>query len=136
MKPLSEQNKKALRTIKIVVAALLGIMVVIDIVLVSLEDRGFPTFSEVIKNDRTSLIWLNFLLGGLVAKVFYNRKVTTKEHEISGFFTFLAMLVLLFFLGKLFTIQIETPYHLLIMVCGGILAYRAWPQYLKDEDTP
>ncbi|WP_420399987.1 hypothetical protein [Flagellimonas sp.] len=136
MKPLSEKNKNALKIIKIVVAALLGIMVVIDIVLVSLEDRGFPTFSEVIKNDRTSLIWLNFLLGGLVAKVFYNRKVTTKEHEISGFFTFLAMLVLLFFLGKLFTIQIETPYHLLIMVCGGILAYRAWPQYLKDEDTP
>ena len=62
------------RVIKIVIASLLGVMVVIDIVLVQLDDLGFPTFSEVIKDNRTQLIWLNFLLSGLVAKVFYNRK--------------------------------------------------------------
>ncbi|MCL6273080.1 hypothetical protein M3P19_03615 [Muricauda sp. 2012CJ35-5] len=135
MKNFVEKNKKALKIIKIVIATLLGIMVIIDIILVRLEDRGFPTFSEVIKNNRTSLIWLNFLLGGLVAKVFYNRVVTTKEREISGFFTFLAMLILLYAFGRLFTIEIDTPYHLLIMICGGILAYRAWPQYIQDDET-
>lgn len=129
-----ERHTKTIRVIKRIIAFLLGAMVIIDIVLVKLEDRGFPTFSEVIMDHRTSLIWLNFLLGGLVAKVFYNRKVTTKRREISGFFTFLAMLVLLFALGQLFTITIETEYHLLIMVCGGILAHRAWPQYIKHEN--
>ncbi|MEM9647888.1 MAG: hypothetical protein AAF969_05360 [Bacteroidota bacterium] len=135
MKTFIQQHTRAIKVIKIIVASLLGIMVIIDIVLVRLEDRGFPTFSEVIKANRTSLIWLNFLLGGLVAKVFYNRKVETKRREISGFFTFLAMLVLLFAFGQLFTIEIDTPYHLLIMVCGGILAHRAWPQYVQHGGT-
>lgn len=124
-----------IKVIKIVIASLLGAMVVIDIVLVQLDDLGFPTFSEVIRDKRTQLIWLNFLLSGLIAKVFYNRKVTTKRREISGFFTFLAIIILLFALGKFITTEIGTPYQLLIMVCGGILAHRVWPQYIHDEDA-
>ncbi|UJH67609.1 hypothetical protein [Allomuricauda sp. SCSIO 65647] len=135
VKSFLRENNKTIRIIKIVIASLLGLMVIIDIVLVFLEDKGFPTFSKVIEENRTELIWLNFLLGGLIAKVFYNRIVHTKQRELSGFLAFFAMIVLLFVLGRVFTIELDTPYHLLIMICGGILAHRAWPQYIHDEST-
>jgi len=78
------RNLKTLRTIRTVLAILLGTMIIIDIVLVMLQTKGYPTFSEVVKDQRSELIWLNFLLGGLVGKVFYNRIVYTKKTEISG----------------------------------------------------
>jgi len=118
-----------IRTIKIIVAVLLALMVIIDIVLVALETKDFPTFSFVVKNLRHRLIWFTFLYGGLVSKIFYNRKVDEKEKEVTGLLAFFSMVVLLFVIGR----NLETApglfLQVLLLVTGGFMAYRAWPQY-------
>jgi hypothetical protein len=109
-------------------------MVAIDIVLVMLEQHDFPTFSWVVRDNRTNLIWLTFLFGGLVAKIFYNRKVNLKDSEVSGFLAFLVMLILLFVLGQMMKesgIHLDSKYQFLLLASGGILAYRVWPQYVQ-----
>lgn len=128
------RHLKTLRTIRIILAILLGIMVLIDVVLVIIGD-DYPTFSEVIKSKRTEFMWLNFLLGGLIGKVFFNRIVFTKKPEISGFFAFLSILVLLGIFGRIENFQLETWHHLLIMICGVIVGQRIWPQYISHEPT-
>lgn len=132
MKAYLQSKVKIIRIAKVVVASLLGVMVVIDIVLVALEKKGFPSFSWVVRDHRTQLIWLTFLFGGLVAKVFYNRRVNLKESEASGFLTFFVMIALLFILGHLIETKISTLNELIILLSGGLLAYRVWPQYYQD----
>ncbi|SEJ73231.1 hypothetical protein SAMN05192553_11028 [Cyclobacterium xiamenense] len=118
-----------IRTIKIVVASLLALMVLIDIVLVMLEGKEFPTFSYVVKNLRHRLIWFTFLYGGLVAKIFFNRKVGEQEKEATGLLAFFSMVFLLFVLGRNLEGEPSLFLQVLLMISGGILAYRAWPQY-------
>ena len=104
-------------------------MVIIDVVLVTLEGKEFPTFSLVVKELRHRLIWFTFLYGGLVAKIFYNRKVGEKEKEVTGLMAFFSIVFLLFVIGR----QLETApssfLQMVLLLSGGILAYRAWPQY-------
>lgn len=123
-----------IRTIKIVVATLLGLMVLIDIVLVTMEGKDFPTFSYVVKDLRHRLIWLTFLFGGLVAKIFYNRKTSDKKKEITGMFAFFSMVLLLFVIGRNLETAPGLLLQLLLLVCGGMLAYSAWPQYKGNPD--
>lgn len=118
-----------IRTIKIIVAAMLGLMVLIDIVLVALETKDFPTFSYVVKNTRHRLIWFTFLYGGLVSKIFFNRKVGDKEKEITGLLAFFSMVLLLFVIGRSLEVAPSLFLQVLLLVSGGIMAYRAWPQY-------
>lgn len=124
-----KRHLSEIRTIKIVVAVMLGLMLLIDIVLVTLEGKDYPTFSYVVKNLRHRLIWFTFLYGGLMAKIFYNRKVGEKEKEVTGLLAFFSMVFLLFVIGR----QLETAPSLflqvILLVTGGIMAYRAWPQY-------
>jgi hypothetical protein len=128
MKTFLQKNIKSIKVIKTTIAVMLGIMIVIDIVLVMLEKREYPTFSWVVRDHRPRLIWLTFLFGGLVAKVFYNRKSPEKQKEMTGFLAFMSVVSMLLVLG----------YHLgplsysdefIIMVCGTVVAYRIWPQY-------
>lgn len=118
-----------IRTVRIIVGSLLGLMVIADIVLVALADKDFPTFSYVVRDYRHKMIWFTFLFGGLVSKIFYNRIATEKESEVTGLIAFFSMVFLLFVIGR----QLESPptllLQVLLLVCGGILAYRAWPQY-------
>lgn len=126
-------NKKSkLKFIKWLIAGLLGTMVLIDVVLVVSEQHGFPTFSRVFRDHRTELMWMNLLFGGLITKIFFNRKVKEKHWELSGFLTFMVIAVMLYVLGQIMVIEVDTPYQLMILVCGGILAYRVWPQYSKE----
>lgn len=118
-----------IRTVKIVVAALLGLMVLIDVALVTLEGKDFPTFSYVVKNLRHRLIWFTFLYGGLVAKIFFNRKVGGQEKEVTGLLAFFSMVFLLFMIGRNLETEPGLSLQVLLLVSGGILAYRAWPQY-------
>jgi hypothetical protein len=124
-----KKHLSEIRTIKIIVAVLLGLMVLIDIALVTLEAKDFPTFSYVVKNLRHRLIWFTFLYGGLVSKIFFNRKVGEKEKEVTGLLAFFSMVFLLFVIGR----NLETApglfLQVLLLVSGGIMAYRAWPQY-------
>lgn len=124
-----KRHLSEIRTIKIVVAVMLGLMLLIDIVLVTLEGKDYPTFSYVVKNLRHRLIWFTFLYGGLMAKIFYNRKVGEKEKEVTGLLAFFSMVFLLFVIGR----QLETApslfLQIILLVTGGIMAYRAWPQY-------
>ena len=129
MKAFLRKHRNKIRIIKAIVAALLVAFIIIDIILVAKGSKGWPTFSRVVKLNRTSLIWLTFLYGGLVAKVFYNRKVVQKTSEVSGFFAFMSVVILLFALGRIIDVEISTAYEFLLLVCGGILAYRVWPQY-------
>lgn len=126
---MHDNVKKGLKIIKAIIIIVLGIMVVIDVVLVFSEEQGFPTFSKVFKEHRTELIWLNLFFGGLVSKIFFNRKVKKQHWEFSGFLTFLVIVLMLSVLGQIMIIEVETPYQLMILICGGILAYRVWPQY-------
>jgi hypothetical protein len=129
MRTFLKSQLKTIRIVKVIVASLLAVMILIDVVLVMLEKKNFPTFSWVIRDNRPSLIWFTFLFGGLVAKVFYNRKVRVKESEVTGFLAFTSIVALLFVLGRL--IETTDSWHqLFILVCGGILAYRVWPQYI------
>ncbi|MBI0400619.1 MAG: hypothetical protein GYB55_05990 [Cytophagales bacterium] len=129
LKRFLKRHLSEIRTIKIVIAVLLGLMVIIDIVLVTLEGKEFPTFSLVVKELRHRLIWFTFLYGGLVAKIFYNRKVGEKEKEVTGLMAFFSIVFLLFVIGR----QLETApslfLQMVLLLSGGILAYRAWPQY-------
>ena len=118
-----------IRTIKIVVSSLLALMVLTDIVLVMLEGKEFPTFSYVVKDLRHRLIWFTFLYGGLVAKIFFNRKVGEQEKEATGLLAFFSMVFLLFVLGRYLEEAPGLFLQVLLMISGGILAYRAWPQY-------
>jgi len=129
MKTYLQSKVKYIKMVKAVVASLLGAMILIDIVLVALDKKGYPTFSWVVRDNRAHLIWLTFLYGGLIAKIFYNRKVQIKESEATGFLTFATIVLLLYFLGHLIDVKVGPPYQLLILLSGGILAYRAWPQY-------
>lgn len=111
------------------VAALLGLMVLIDIVLVAMETKGFPTFSYVVKSLRHQLIWFTFLYGGLVSKIFFNRKVGDKEKEVTGLLAFFSMVLLLFVIGRNLETAPSLFLQVLLLVSGGLMAYRAWPQY-------
>ncbi|MBD3628472.1 hypothetical protein [Cyclobacterium sp.] len=129
LKKFLKRHLSEIRTIKIIVASMLGLMVVIDIVLVTLEGKDFPTFSYVVKDLRHRLIWFTFLFGGLLAKIFYNRKTSEKKEEVTGMLAFFSMVLLLFVIGR----NLETApglfLQILLLVCGGVLAFRTWPQY-------
>ncbi|WP_163378427.1 hypothetical protein [Cyclobacterium sp. SYSU L10401] len=124
-----KRHLSEIRTIKIIVASMLGLMVVIDIVLVTLEGKDFPTFSYVVKDLRHRLIWFTFLFGGLIAKIFFNRKASDKKEEITGMFAFFSMVLLLFVIGRSLETAPGLFLQLLLLVSGGMLANRAWPQY-------
>ena len=124
-----KRHLSEIRTIKIVVAAMLGLMVLVDIVLVTLEGKDYPTFSYVVKNLRHRLIWFTFLYGGLMAKIFYNRKVGEKEKEVTGLLAFFSMVFLLFVIGRHLETAPSLFLQVILLVTGGIMAYRAWPQY-------
>jgi|TARA_R110002111_G_scaffold122684_2_gene186441 hypothetical protein len=124
-----KRHLSEIRTIKIVVAVMLGLMLLIDIVLVTLEGKDYPTFSYVVKNLRHRLIWFTFLYGGLMAKIFYNRKVGEKEKEVTGLLAFFSMVFLLFVIGRHLETAPSLFLQIILLVTGGIMAYRAWPQY-------
>ncbi|NAY90700.1 hypothetical protein GTQ34_02105 [Muricauda sp. JGD-17] len=132
-----KKNQKAIKIAKIVIASILGLMILADIILVKLgmSNDEVPTFSKVIKQNRTSLIWLNFLLGGLVSKIFYNRIVYVKRTEISGVFAFMTVILVLWVLGQFLPNKLDNMVHFAVMLGGGIMARFAWPQFVVSEST-
>ncbi|MEM8999936.1 MAG: hypothetical protein AAGB24_06700 [Bacteroidota bacterium] len=137
MKTYLTKNVRRLKTIKIVLAVLLGVMIVIDIVLVALGPKGWPTFSKVVFDTQGQLVWLSFLFGGLVAKIFYNRKVPTFGQELLGFTSFSIVVFLLFLLGYfgLFPEDVSNEIQLAVLLFGGFFAYGVWPQYLNHAQS-
>lgn len=129
-----KKHTGAIRKIKIVIASLLGIMVLIDVVLVALEEYGYPTFSWVVRDNRTSLIWLTFLFGGLVAKVFYNRTVRKPVSETKGFMVFFTIVIILAVVGRSCVIPMDTYGEFMILVAGGLFSHGVWPQYRVTSD--
>lgn len=122
----------AIKRIKTVLAVLLGLMILADVVLVFLDKHGFPTYSRVVDSHQNEFIWLSFLYGGLVAKVFFNRKAKEISKEVHGFLAFASVVYLLFLFGGIFQQHIDDlhlGYQLLLIGVGGYVAYRAWPQY-------
>lgn len=132
IKEFVKEHPKGIRTVRIVLASLLGLMIVVDIILVRLNGRGFPTFSAVIDRDQNEFIWFSFLYGGLLAKVFYNRKVKQKDREITGVIAFGSIVLLLYLLGQELNGHVPDLnmwHQLLLLLFGGYLAHRVWPQY-------
>lgn len=129
LKRFLKRHLSEIRTIKIVVAVMLGLMVLIDIVLVMLEGKDYPTFSLVVKNLRHRLIWFTFLYGGLMAKIFYNRRVAERKKEITGLLAFFSIVFFLFVIGRHMETAPSLLLQVLLLVTGGILANRVWPQY-------
>lgn len=129
LKRFLKRHLSEIRTIKIVVAVMLGLMVLIDIVLVTLEGKDYPTFSYVVKNLRHRLIWFTFLYGGLLSKIFYNRRVGDRKKEVTGLLAFFSIVFLLFVIGRSLETAPSLFLQLLLLATGGILAYRVWPQY-------
>ena len=126
-------HPKAIKWIKAGIAILLITMVVIDVVLVALEARCYPTFSWVVRDNRTHLIWLVFLFGGLVSKIFYNRKVKTAQTETNGFFVFAAVVLFMMVLGRQCVVPMDACAGALLLMSGGVFAYGIWPQYVKPD---
>lgn len=134
MKAFLHKHPTAIRRTRIVLASLLGAMIVVDLVLVFLDGKGFPTFSRVIDRDQNEFIWLAFLYGGLVAKVFFNRQVKEKGREVTGALAFGCIVLLLYLLGRQMNGHLpDLPlgYQFLLLLFGGFLAHRVWPQYMK-----
>ncbi|HYG02030.1 MAG TPA: hypothetical protein VD927_06260 [Chryseosolibacter sp.] len=129
MKAFLKSNIKGILRIKAAVAVMLGIMIIIDIILVMLEKRAYPTFSWVVRDHRPTLLWLTFLFGGLVSKVFYNRSIAYKEKEFTGFLGFMSVVSMLFVLGHRIP-SVGFWDELVTLACGGAVAYRIWPQYV------
>ena len=128
------KHRTGIRRIKAVLAALLGLMILVDLLLVYLDEYDFPTFSWVIDEHQNEFIWLSFLYGGLVAKVFFNRKAAEKSKEVHGFLAFACMVFMLFLFGQIFEQHVEDlhlGYQLMLLAFGGYVAFRAWPQYEK-----
>ena len=107
-------------------------MVIIDVFLVFNEANGFPTFSKVFKDHRAELIWMNFLYGGLMTKIFFNRTVNLAAKEVWGFSGYLSIMFLVGLLGYLIPEEPHNLVHLAIMFIGGYVAYRIWPKYVMD----
>lgn len=133
LKDYLKEHLSDIRKIKTVLAVLLALMILVDVVLVFLGPKGIPTYSAVIDDHQNEFIWLSFLYGGLVAKVFYNRQVTVRSREVEGSLAFAAMVFLLYLLGRELHCH-KIPdlglwHQLLLLVTGGFLAYRVWPQY-------
>ncbi|WP_339924812.1 hypothetical protein [uncultured Cyclobacterium sp.] len=124
-----KRHLSEIRTIKIIVASMLGLMVLIDIVLVTMEGKDYPTFSLVVKNLRHRLIWFTFLYGGLMAKIFYNRKTSDKKKEVNGLFAFFSLVLLLFVGGRFLETAPSLLFQLVLLVAGGIMAHWVWPQF-------
>ncbi|WP_343486077.1 hypothetical protein [Allomuricauda sp. d1] len=127
------RNLETIERIRLAMVIIFAAMIVIDIVLAVFLKEKYPTFSEVVKENRTEWMWLSFLLGGLISKIFYNRKVLVRRKEISGFFAFVAICLLLATLGALLPKDLSTEIHLAVMLSGGLMAHLAWPQYIHDE---
>lgn len=128
-------NKKALRWAKLIIACALGLMIVIDIILVRLESRDFPTFSWVVRDHRPTLLWFTFLFGGLVAKIYYNRPISVADKEFTGFAGFMCVAAMLFVLGYNIP-SVGFWDELVVILCGGVVAYRIWPQYVPPKISP
>lgn len=121
--------RSTINTIKKILIILFSILVILDVWLVFYED--LPTFSYVVKKNRTNLIWLTFLFGGLVSKIFYNKKTEKKKSEFVGMGVFLLMIMALIFLGHKFDgiYTITTSQQFVLMLAGGFFSYLLWPQY-------
>jgi hypothetical protein len=134
MNTFLQTHIRKIRIAKHVISGMLGIMIFIDIVLVMLEKRDWPTFSWVIRDHRPTVLWLTFFFGGLVAKIFYNRKIDLKEKEVTGFLAFMSVVAMLFVLGYSIP-TVNFMNELIVLLCGGIVAYRIWPQYESSEKS-
>ena len=132
MKTFLQSNVSVIRRINTALACMLGVMILIDIVLVMLEKRDYPTFSWVVRDHRPTLLWLTFLFGGLIAKVFYNRSIAYKEKEFSGFLGFMAVASMLLVLGYRIP-SVGFWDEFITLACGGVVAYRIWPQYVPAK---
>jgi len=138
MKNFLRNNIENIKRIKTFLAVLLALMVVIDIVLVALGSQGWPTFSKVVVETEQKLVWLTFLMGGLVAKIFYNRQVVGDEdRELSGFASFVALVFIIFLMGQfdVFPENVSNPIQLVVLLMGGFVAHGIWPQYVPREDS-
>ena len=133
MKAYLKAHVRGIRIIKAIVGIMFGLMIVIDIILVMLEPREYPTFSVVIRDHRPGLMWLTFVFGGVVSKVFFNRRVhQDTDRESTGFLGFMLVAAMLFVLG--FGMESVSNWdQLVILLCGGGVAYRIWPQYGIDK---
>ncbi|MBX2877086.1 MAG: hypothetical protein KTR30_33510 [Saprospiraceae bacterium] len=118
---------------KIIVVSLLAILLVVDVILVFRDD--IPTYSAFIKENRTRLLWLTFTLGGLTSKIYYNRSTSEILQEINGFLSFLFMVIIVLMTGLVLSLVdglvIPTFVQLLVLLSGGYLSHRFWPQYQK-----
>jgi hypothetical protein len=59
--------------------------------------------------------------------------VQLKEKEVTGFLAFMSVASMLFVLG--FSIESLGNFNqLIILLCGGIVAHRIWPQYVSCNE--
>ena len=84
----------------------------------------------MVKENRSSFIWLTFVFGALVAKVFFNRRTPYRRTEIYGVIGFLIVSIILFFIGIILgDVIVPTWAQLLLLLFGGAYAFTFWPQY-------
>jgi hypothetical protein len=130
-----KKHPKEIKIIKGIVVAIFSLLVISDIVLVALQDKCFPTYSWLVRDNRSYLIWLPFLFGGLVSKIYFCRIVYKPESEIKGFFLFCSILLLLIVLGRQCLIKVDAFIGLLLLVSGGFCSFSVWPQFVEDLNS-
>ena len=125
-----------IKTVKLVLMLFFIILIIIDIYLV-FNKHSYPTYSLFVKVNRTSLIWLTFLYGGLVSKIFFNKKTNNKKKSLYGVIGFFSMTVGLFFTGMSLPngYVVSTLIQFPLLISGMLLAHFIWPQYIAYSAT-
>ncbi len=133
LKPLKAMAK----TVTLILKIFFIVLILIDVYLVFNKPR-YPTFSLFVKVNRTSLIWLTFLYGGLVSKIFFNKKTTNKKKSLYGVVGFFSTTIGLSFIGMSLSNSyvISTLIQFFLLMSGILLAHFIWPQYSPSSAPP
>ncbi|MEM9928754.1 MAG: hypothetical protein AAF840_02945 [Bacteroidota bacterium] len=126
-----------LKTSRKYIFLLVVALIIIDVVLVT-DWTKYPTFSEVVEQERTLLMGFTFLFGGLFAKIYYNQKTSIKGKDKRGVIIFSTLVLLLSFLGffaKQNGFTVATWQQLVLLISGGVVAYLVWPQFKEPDIT-
>jgi len=126
-KYIEQSLEKHHKKVKIAIIIIFSALILIDVYLVF--DSDFPTFSRVFLINRTGLIWMTFLYGTLIAKIFFNQPTYEKKKEIRGLIGVLIIAIFLFILGWNTKTEVRTEWQVFLMLIGGIYANLFWPQY-------
>ncbi len=113
--------------IKLLIATLGLILVGVDVFVA--VTKNSITYSQLFRNNESKLIWLVFAAGGMMVKIYYQKSTQNRAQATRYFLMYIALVLILFFVGRSFTFELSNPLALLTFFSGAVAAYFLWQQY-------